>query len=160
MQLFFLRHGRADRSAWQGEDTHRPLTPQGRARLQRTARQLVHLGLTVDAIVTSPLTRAVQTAEVLASACRRRHCLVIDDRLRPGFALPQLQTLLTEHAACTKLLLVGHEPDFSTVIGQLIGAGRIVCKKGGLARVDLASPHILQGELVWLLPPRLFAMKK
>jgi phosphohistidine phosphatase SixA len=67
--------------------------------------------------------------------------------------------LLTDYAACSKLLLVGHEPDFSTVIGQLIGAGRIVCKKGGLARVDLKSPHELPGELVWLLPPRLLVMK-
>jgi phosphohistidine phosphatase len=128
--------------------------------MQRTAQQLVRLGFTVEVIVTSPLVRAVQTAEAVAAACKLLHCLVIDERLRPGFALPQLEALLLEQAACTKLLLVGHEPDFSTVIGQLIGAGRVVCKKGGLARVDLKSPHVLHGELVWLLPPRILAMHR
>jgi phosphohistidine phosphatase len=52
-------------------------------------------------------------------------------------------------------MLVGHEPSFSQVIGQLIGGGRIVMKKGGLARVDVNSIDTLPGELVWLLAPKM-----
>jgi phosphohistidine phosphatase len=122
--------------------------------MQRVARRLVRLGLTVDYILSSPLVRAMQTAELVAEALELTSCLVQDHRLRPGFDCSQLHTLLMGYATCNKLMLVGHEPDFSTVIGQLIGAGRVVCKKGGLARVDLASPTALHGELVWLLPPR------
>jgi phosphohistidine phosphatase len=158
MQLFFLRHGRADRSAWAGEDAQRPLTPQGRARMQRVARRLVRLGLTVDYIVASPLARAVQTAELVAEALRLTQRLIQDTRLSPGFDGAQLRTLLADYASCNKLMLVGHEPDFSTVISQLTGAGRVVCKKGGLARVDLRSPTVLHGELVWLLPPRVLVL--
>jgi phosphohistidine phosphatase len=52
------------------------------------------------------------------------------------------------------MMLVGHEPDFSLTISALTGGGRILLKKGGLARVDLTSSEPLQGELVWLLPPK------
>jgi phosphohistidine phosphatase len=52
-------------------------------------------------------------------------------------------------------MLVGHEPDFSETIRALIGGGRVVCKKGGLARVDLLSDAAtLSGQLVWLIPPK------
>jgi phosphohistidine phosphatase len=126
--------------------------------MQQAARQLRRLGLTVDTIVSSPLVRAVQTAELVAVALKLTQRLVQDQRLQPGFDLAQLQTLLADYTTDNQLMLVGHEPDFSTVIGQLIGAGRVVCKKGGLARVDLAAVSVLHGELVWLLPPRVLAL--
>jgi phosphohistidine phosphatase len=155
MQLFFLRHGLADRSAWHGDDFKRPLTPKGRSRMQREARQLGRIGLQVDYILSSPLIRAVQTAEIVASFLKRKDRLVLDDRLKPSFDMAKLQALLTDYADAEKLMLVGHEPDFSTVIGQVIGEGDVVCKKGSLARIDLDSLHTLHGELVWLLPPRI-----
>jgi phosphohistidine phosphatase len=155
MQLFFLRHGLADRSAWHGNDFKRPLTPKGRSRMQREALQLDRIGLQVDYILSSPLIRAVQTAEIVASVLKRTDRLVLDDRLKPCFDMAKLQALLTDYADAQKLMLVGHEPDFSTVIGQVIGEGDVVCKKGSLARIDLDSCHPLHGELVWLLPPRI-----
>lgn len=51
-------------------------------------------------------------------------------------------------------MVVGHEPDFSAMIGGLTGGSRVEMKKGGLARVDLASPSSSDGTLVYLLPPR------
>lgn len=125
--------------------------------MRRIARQLRRLGVTVDTLVSSPLARAIQTAEIVAQVLKLEPGLVIDQRLAPGFALPQLRAVLAEHASRDTLMLVGHEPDLSTVIGRLIGAGRVVCKKGGVARVDLVSPTALQGDLVWLLPPRVLA---
>jgi phosphohistidine phosphatase len=154
MQLFFLRHGQADRSAWSGDDRQRPLTLQGRLRIQKTARQFERLGVSADYILTSPLRRALQTAEIVAATLDQKRNLVQEQRLQPGFDLQQCQALLSDYATCKKLMLVGHEPDFSVVIGQLIGGGSVRCKKGGLARVDLPDPLALHGELIWLLPPR------
>ncbi len=57
-------------------------------------------------------------------------------------------------------MLVGHEPDFSETIAELIGGGRVVCKKGGLARVDVADSSLDDGELVWLLPPKDLARRE
>ena len=52
-------------------------------------------------------------------------------------------------------MFVGHEPDFSTTISSLVG-GRVVMKRGGLARIDIVSPQPLLGELVWLIAPKIF----
>ena len=83
--------------------------------------------------------------------------LVTDGRLAPGFGAKHLAAIMAEHRGARGLMLVGHEPDFSTVISACIGGGRIECKKGGLARVDIEDPTTLAGLLVWLLPPRVLA---
>jgi len=83
--------------------------------------------------------------------------LAVDDRLSPGFGPEELGGIFREHRAASALMLVGHEPDFSSTVAACIGGGRIEFKKGGLARVDFESPHSLSGTLVWLLPPRVLA---
>ena len=79
-----------------------------------------------------------------------------DDRLQPGFDTRRLAAILADFPDTKALLLVGHEPDFSTIIGELTGA-RVVMKKGGLALVELDDPQSLQGVLYWLAPPKLLA---
>ncbi len=156
LRLFFLRHGRADRDRFHGDDdTQRPLVEAGRARLRRTAEFLVQLAPDLDAVLTSPLVRAAETAEIVASrlglADRVRH----DRRLDLQFDLPRLAAILAalreDHR---RILLVGHEPSFSEVIGELTGGTRVVMKKGALARVDLTPGASTRGHLVWLLQPR------
>jgi phosphohistidine phosphatase len=83
----------------------------------------------------------------------------LDRRLGPGFDIEQLAAILRDHASARALMLVGHEPSFSETISALIGGGRVVCKKGGLACVDLPDVSNLSGELLWLIPPRLLAVK-
>ncbi len=73
--------------------------------------------------------------------------------LAPGFTGRQLRDLLRQYPAAKAIMLVGHEPDFSTTIAQLIGGGRVAMKKGGLARVDLDSLDPPRGELIWLIAP-------
>jgi phosphohistidine phosphatase len=80
--------------------------------------------------------------------------VVSDPRLEPGFDAEALTDILGEHSESDILMLVGHEPDFSLTVGSLIGGGRVVCKKGGLARVDVVGASSGGGELVWLLPPK------
>jgi phosphohistidine phosphatase SixA len=75
--------------------------------------------------------------------------------LAPGFNSEKLAEVVKSFVDDQALLLVGHEPNFSMVIAELIGGGRVQLKKGALARVDVNRE--LQGELVWLLQPKLLA---
>jgi len=159
MEIYFLRHGDAGaRDKWAGSDEERPLTPEGAARMEREAVALSRLALPVELILTSPLVRARQTAEIAARRLSLRDVLKEDSRLRPGFGVDGLSSILQDHRDVRALMLVGHEPDFSTVISTCIGGGSVEMKKGGVARVDIASPALLRGVLVWLVPPRLFAV--
>ena len=80
MKLLFLRHGLADRSAWSGSDYERPLTPRGKERMRAEAETIASLDLGLDAILTSPLTRASQTAEIVADQLGLLDRLIEDDR--------------------------------------------------------------------------------
>jgi len=158
MILYFLRHGQAGlHEEWKGDDGLRPLTKQGMKSMVKSADLFADLKLGLDLIVTSPLARAFQTADIVADRLKLSEQLIQDERLSPGFGIEDLARILQDHAQAKALMLVGHEPDFSLTIGALIGGGRVVCKKGGLARVDIISTDPLQGELVWLVPPKLMA---
>jgi len=156
LTLYFLRHGQAGNpNEWQGDDSERPLTTDGKRRMQREAASIRALGVSPDAIVSSPLVRAQQTAEIVAKGLDLRDRLVTDPRLGPGFDTRQLKALLAAHRDASALLLVGHEPDFSETISRLIGGGRLDVKKGGLALVEVEDRASLAGRLVWLLPARM-----
>ena len=158
MKLYFLRHGLAwDRTEWKGSDDDRPLTDKGKERMERGAAAMADLGLELDAIVTSPLTRAHQTASIVAAALNTKDKLVVDNRLGTGFGKESVAAVLRDYADSECLMLVGHEPGMSEAISALIGGGRIVCKKGGLACVELAEPSSMKGNLLWLIPPRVLA---
>ena len=155
LRLFFLRHGRADRSAYHGDDDDlRPLTEEGRRRMRVEAEFIARLAAGIDLVVTSPLLRAAETAEIVAARLGLRDELRSDPRLGHGFALPELAALLAGlEGDRRRILLVGHEPGFSEVIGELIGEGYVAMKKGALARVDLLPGRKPRGRLIWLLQP-------
>ncbi len=151
MQLYFLRHGIADWPEWDpARDHERPLTKDGVKKVKEQARALADLGLKIDAVLSSPYTRAYQTADIVAGR------LSLDVRteplLAPGFNSAKLAEITRSFADDQALLLVGHEPNLSTVIAEIIGGGRVQMKKGALARVDVNRE--LQGQLVWLLQPK------
>jgi phosphohistidine phosphatase len=155
MKLNFLRHGlAADRELWEGDDFDRPLTDEGILRMQKQAKQMECLNLKLGKILSSPLKRARQTAQIVAEQFGLADSLFEDQRLSPGFGIPELAQILQDHAALDALIVVGHEPDFSEVVSRLIGGGRIVFKKGGLAQVDVLDPIIPSGKLNWLFTPK------
>jgi phosphohistidine phosphatase len=159
MIVYFLRHGLAgDRAEWTGDDAQRPLTEKGISQMEKTAEVLSALIPDLDAIITSPLVRAQQTAQIFAEKLQMEESLVEDSRLSPGFSYDDLSEILREQAEAAAIILVGHEPDFSQAISDLIGGGRIICKKGGVARVDLISSDPPQGELAWLIPPKVLVL--
>jgi phosphohistidine phosphatase len=154
MEIYFLRHGDAGAAeGWKGSDAERPLSKEGAARMEKEAAAIARLRPTLDMILTSPLVRARQTAEIVARKLRLTQALIVEERLAPGFAAADLKRILKERRASRGLLLVGHEPDFSRVISACIGGGSVECRKGSLIRVDMDDPASLSGVLVWLLPP-------
>jgi phosphohistidine phosphatase len=155
MILYFLRHGiAADREDWSRPDKERPLTDKGRQRMQRQAKVMAK-ALDLDLILTSPYVRAYQTAEIVAKQMEKKDSLKVDDRLAPGFDAQKLSEILDQYPDKQVIMLVGHEPDFSSVVSQLIGWGRVIFKKGTLAEVILTDRENLQGELRELSSPRL-----
>jgi phosphohistidine phosphatase len=158
MDLYFLRHGDAlGKEEWKGDDNARALSDEGAARMRKEAKTLAGLSLGISLILSSPLARAMKTAEIVAAALDLQDSLFADKRLSPGFDPPALREILADHAEVGALMLVGHEPDFSEVIAACIGGGRVECKKGGVARVDITDPLRPRGSLLWLLPPRVLA---
>lgn len=159
MELYVLRHGDAgSRETWNGSDAERPLSNEGAARMEREAATLARLALPIDVVLTSPLVRARQTAEIVVRRLDLIGALREDDRLAPGFGPEDLGHILQDYRDRRAILLVGHEPDLSAVVSACIGGGLVECKKGGLARVDIKNPGSIEGVLVWLLPPRLLAV--
>jgi len=160
LRLHFLRHGDAEPLTAAGSDAERGLTPAGIEELQQVAQVLVRLGLQPDVILTSPLCRAVQTAEIVARALPGLDRLHQVEALGGGCRLADLRRIVAQWEGCASFLFVGHEPDFSTMVGELIGGGAVDMKKAGLAYVKAAvgaSGECLRpgtGVLTWLLTPR------
>jgi phosphohistidine phosphatase len=153
MQLYFLRHGEADWPNWKKPDDERPLTKRGKKEMREVAKFLARLKAKPSLILTSPLPRASQTAEIAAEylnkQCREEKLLA------PGFGKRELEQLLDDHAG-ENLMIVGHEPDFTGAIAALTGAS-LKLSKAGVALVELDHSQS-RGRLLWLLPPKL--MKK
>jgi len=133
--LWLLRHAEAADGA---PDDERPLTERGFRHADAAGRALAYLGETIDACLSSPKLRAVQTAE---RACEP---LGVEVRIEPRLSGEpfDVRELI---AGLGNVLLVGHDPSFSMTLHDLTGA-QARLKKGGLAGVD-------EGELVVLLRP-------
>lgn len=156
VELYFLRHGiAAEPDEWRGSDFDRPLTSEGRTRMGREAKSISKLDLDLDCILTSPLVRAKQTAQIVADVIKMSDRLVDDARLGPNFAIELLADILSERVKANAMMLVGHDPTMTKTIGRLVGGARIDLKKGGLALVRLPDLPSLNGELLWLAPPKL-----
>ena len=153
MQLYFLRHGEADWPNWKKSDDERPLTDFGKKEVRDVAKFLARLKVRPDLVVTSPLPRAAQTAEIAADYLKAK--LRKDELLAPGFGMSELPTILKRHRS-KALMLVGHEPDFTNVISGLTGAS-LKLSKAGVALVDV-DPESQEGRVLWLFPPK-FARK-
>ena len=163
-QLYFIRHGLAEArgDAWP-DDAKRPLTDEGMSRLRKAARGLARLGVKVEVVLSSPLVRARQTAELLAGGFDPRPSIVNVDSLAPDGTYAAVIADLEKHARKSRIALVGHEPMIGEVAARLIGSRHpIEFKKGAVCRIDLDDlPPAGPGDLRWLLTPRILrALKK
>ncbi len=139
------------------EDSERPLTLEGRTEMQKIAKSLKAAGLQTNQIYTSPLKRARETAEIAAKILKIPK-LEEWNELKPDGSKAALYQKLAKFEQNSSLILVGHEPYLSSMIGEIIGtpSAKIVLKKGGIGKVRITSftPRI-SGELRWLLTPRI-----
>lgn len=113
------------------------------------AEFLGELEVKPDCILSSPLPRARQTAEIAAEGLDRE--LIIEPALSPGCSLLKLRTALKNHPG-KECMVVGHEPDFSEMLRELTGAN-LKITKGGCACVELGTEK--EGILLWLVPAKL-----
>jgi phosphohistidine phosphatase len=132
--IWLLRHGDAEDGAGK-PDAERDLTEKGERQSVAAGQALKKLGVKLDVCLTSPKVRAKRTAEL---ACASLDCAVEeDDRLKGGDFDP-----LEIAAGRGEVMLVGHEPDFSSAVALVTGS-RVKMKKGGIAAIDDHILHLL-----------------
>ena len=157
VQLHLLRHAHAgDPMKWNGPDDARPLSEKGRLQAERLGLLLAEAGFHPDAILSSPKSRALETARLVATP------LGIPVRVVEALAGPldidSVDALLEAVGDPRRPVLVGHDPDFSELAAALAGVSELPMRKGALVRIDLTRPlERGAGTLRWLLPPELLA---
>lgn len=156
IQLHLLRHAHAgDPAKWQGLDDLRPLSAKGRTQSESLGRHLDGLGLRFDLLVSSPLVRARQTAELVGE--RLGLAVVLDGRVAGGLDAAGVEAILADHGSPGRPILVGHDPDLSDLVTSLTGAAAPM-RKGAFARIDIDRPiEPGTGVLAFLLPPEILA---
>ncbi|MDQ3938542.1 MAG: histidine phosphatase family protein [Chloroflexota bacterium] len=156
VELYLLRHADAgDPQAWQGDDAQRPLSAKGRRQAEQLGQFLAARGFSPDVVVSSPKTRALETAELVAQPLGAS--VTSDERLGGALDLDTLAAII-DGLPGRRIVLVGHDPDFSELASTLCGAAYLALKKGALARLDVSLPLQPAGAILrWLLPPGLVA---
>jgi len=152
VKIIFIRHAAAIDRSDGIVDARRYLTPKGRVFFRETARTIIKKGAEPDLILTSPLLRAVQTADILAESLVYSGPLAAVDELEPGFDLHRLQKVLDQYRQLGELIIVGHEPDLSSIVVELLGLrDGFNFKKGSAVRLNI-EPTDLRGSAVfkWL----------
>lgn len=156
MILYFLRHGRTEHHS-DGPDAQRELTKRGRQELEGAGALWKRLKLRPEVIITSPLVRAVQTAEIARAALDVKNGSKTDDRLSPGATWAAMGQAMADHHQAARVMFVGHNPDFESAVEMLSGGAAIRLRPGGVACVEFPGvPEPGQGEIAWLLDPDLY----
>lgn len=163
-ELYLIRHGVAEERGdkWP-DDAKRPLSADGMSKMEKTARGLARLGITLDVILTSPLIRTRQTADIVSAELDQHPPVVNTDALAPGGDFAAVVAALEKQARRTRIGLVGHEPAIGELAARLIGSRHpFEFKKGAVCRIDIDEiPPNGPGDLRWLLTPKLLrAVKK
>jgi phosphohistidine phosphatase len=155
--LYLLRHAHAgDPERWTRDDALRPLSEKGHRQAERVGHLLVSTEDRPDLIVTSPLVRAAETAAVVGAALGVE--VVEDRRLAGPLYAEVVEDILLAAGPAERPCIVGHDPDFSSLLGELVGVAVIPMRKGALARVDFDGPiRSGRGILRFLVPPEILA---
>jgi phosphohistidine phosphatase len=158
MVIYFLRHANAGQKHFSdaAKDEKRPIDKLGEEQSHDVGRALAAMGVTVNVILSSPLTRAMQTAAIVSQELGHEEKLLLDDALRPEATFEKFKALLNRHKDKASIMLVGHDPSMTEFVNKVLSGGgplaAIEMKKGGVAKVekDVRRPAVLK----WCMPPK------
>ena len=157
LELYLIRHGiAAQRGPDYPDDSKRPLTSRGMNALKREAKALAALDITFDLIISSPLVRTRQTADILSEGLEGKPAVTTSDALAPAGTPAAVMHELAKHHRKARIALVGHEPNIGELAARLVGArSPMQFKKGAICRIDFdVLPPKALGQLRWFIPPR------
>lgn len=157
MELYVIRHARAADAAFYGEDSDRPLTPEGRQHATELGQAMGRRGVRFDRVIVSPYVRAVETAELMLVGLQYQGGMQIARQLVPeSTALNILGAVIEPNRDCARLAIVGHEPVLGSLLSFLLqrknirpGTGTVVALKLAVAEAD--KPE--RAELRWVMTP-------
>jgi len=157
MIVYFLRHASAGQpKITPKQDEKRPIDKVGEQQCHDVGQALVALGVEVDTIISSPLTRAVQTAELAVKELGYKDRIEISDAMRPEASYDQFHDLLEHHRNSKAIMVVGHNPSITEFLLRLVtGSDHSECidfKKGAVAKVEVEEG---KGVLNWLFTPKM-----
>ncbi len=151
MDLFLIRHAKAVEGTLYNDDDQRPLTADGRQAAHAVGAALARQGIALETIITSPLVRAVETAELVAMAVSYTGGLEVSSLLSPGGRAHQIIDELIALRREQRVALVGHEPSMGKLLSALLGKPGLSLSKGTAVRLDWDGKH---GKLVWIVKPK------
>jgi phosphohistidine phosphatase len=158
LSIYLVRHAIAEERGdkWP-DDAMRPLTHGGAARMRRAIAGLRALDMKVDVVLTSPLVRAVETAELLVEELRPVPELRYLSALAPGGSPAKIADAVAAVHATRGVALVGHEPDLGELAAWLTGLRTALAfRKGGVCRLDLVAPAATRSaQIVWVALPKM-----
>jgi phosphohistidine phosphatase len=157
MDLFVLRHGKAGPSTNGSDDSKRALTVDGKNEIRKVAKWMQQKKFRFEVIATSPLTRAYETAEIVAQSLGQKDHIDVWEELGPDGDLDTICYRAAQYSEDSAVLLTGHEPMLSMLISRIISGNdtvSLILAKGGLAKIrNYSYDKRPSGDLQWLLTP-------
>jgi len=157
MDIYFLRHASAGQASLAGNDEKRSIDKTGEQQSHDVGRALAALDLKLDVIISSPLTRAMQTAKIAAAELGHKNEIVTDGALRPEASYEQFEHLLARFGKNKAMMVVGHNPSMTGFLNRMLAgsdsAEFIDFKKGAVAKVEKDRSEA--AVLKWYMTPKL-----
>jgi len=157
MIIYFVRHASAgQKKPSPKKDEKRSLDNEGVHQSTQVGRILSSLETNVDAVISSPLKRATQTAALVANEIGYDGKLYLENALRPEAKYDHFRDMLRKYSKAEALMVVGHNPSFNEFLGRIVaengGRAHIDMKKGAVAKIETGQKRYV---LSWMLTPRL-----
>jgi phosphohistidine phosphatase len=151
MDLFLIRHAKAEDGSFYAGDDERPLTADGRIQAREVGQSLAKAGVRFDVMISSGLLRANETAKIIAHEVGYHGLLLTDARISPEGRPHQIVEEVIAPRTEERVALVGHEPSMGKLLSALLGKPGLAMAKGGVARVAWDGKH---GRLQFVVKPK------
>lgn len=157
MEIYFLRHASAGDKKLPGKkDEKRPIDTKGEEQSHQVGKLLAALGVQPDVVISSPLTRAVQTAHIVAEEIGFTEDIALEDALRPDASFEDFEEMLEDYKSADSIVVAGHNPNLSEFLSLIVTSGgneeAFDLKKGGVAKIERKKQSAV---LQWCLTPKI-----